>query len=117
MGQRDGASLDALGLVQFIKTPARLTMRDERAVRKQTRRLVLVHVDPQVHRAEHDERRRLVRGRFPGAGFAARSSPTIGARTVLRSISVSTVWTSASTTATAALASWRRAAMVSTGCR
>lgn len=30
VGQRGRASLDALALAQFIKTPARLTMRDER---------------------------------------------------------------------------------------
>jgi len=33
VGQREHASLDAVGLAQFIKTPARLTVRDEREER------------------------------------------------------------------------------------
>jgi hypothetical protein len=73
VGQRDRASLDALGLAQFIKTPARsrcVTSVPAEADAPSRAR----SVDPQVQRmdrAEHDERRRVVtrKGEFPGAEF------------------------------------------------
>ena len=51
MGQRDRASLDALGLAQFIKTPARFTMRDER---------VFDRLEPEQHRLAVGEERLLL---------------------------------------------------------
>jgi hypothetical protein len=51
VGERDRASLDALGLAQFIKTPARLTMRDER---------VFDRFEPQQYRLAVGEGRLLL---------------------------------------------------------
>ena len=77
---------------------------------------MIVHVDPQVQRmdrAEHDERRRVVtrEGAFPGAAFDLQD--LAGDRGAHRpALDLGLYGAEASTTATAALASWRRAAML-----